>query len=118
MRIDPNSSVSPAGVGAVEGTKTHRRRDPPSPGEGVRHAAREAVARKTAEPPPPPEQPQHSLSIRIDHNKQIFYQVIDEKTGQVVRQIPPEEVRRAGRHIAELLRSQEAQERHRVDVSS
>jgi len=117
MRIDPTSSFSPAGVSAVEEAKAQRRRDPPSQQEGVRHEAREAEARKTAQPPPLPEQPQHSLSIRIDNDRRIYYQVIDEKTGDVVRQIPPEEIRRAGQHIAELMR-QQAEDKHQVDVSS
>ena len=117
MRIDPTKSVLPAGVDAVEETRTQRRRGPPSRAEGARQEVREAESRKDDSPPPAAEPPRHALSIRVDENRRIFYQVIDEKTGQVVRQIPPEEVRRAAQHISELLRSQEEQKRQ-VDVSS
>jgi hypothetical protein len=62
--------------------------------------------------------PERSLSIRVDKNKRIVYQIIDERTGEVVRQIPPEEVRRASRNIAELLRSSEDRERRQIDIDT
>lgn len=65
-----------------------------------------------------PEPPQRSLSIRVDENKQIVYRIIDERTGEVVRQIPPEEVRRASRNIAELVRSSEARAKHQIDIDT
>jgi len=62
--------------------------------------------------------PQRSLSILVDENKQIVYRIIDERSGELVRQIPPEEVRRASRNIAALVRSSEDAQHHKVDLNT
>jgi hypothetical protein len=65
-----------------------------------------------------PEPPQRSLSIRMDEDKRILYQIIDQKTGEVVRQVPPEEVRRAAHNIAELVRVSEARRKHQIEIDT
>ncbi len=64
------------------------------------------------------ESPERSLSIRVDGDKRVVYQVIDERTGEVIRQIPPKEVRRAAHNIAELVRSAETGQRHELDIDT
>ncbi len=46
---------------------------------------------------------QHSVSFRVGANQQIFFVVIDDQTGEVVREVPPEEVRHAGEQISKFL---------------
>ena len=82
----------------------------------VHHDSSES--RRHQEKPRLAEPPQRSLSIRVDENKMVVYQIIDERTGEVVRQIPPEEVRRAAHDIAELVRSAETGQRHKLDIDT
>src|SRR4051812_43440729 len=46
---------------------------------------------------PAPQVPDHRISVNIDDAKQLYYQVIDQRTGEVVRQVPSEDVLRIGR---------------------
>lgn len=49
--------------------------------------------------------PQFSTAIRIDDQRRIYYEVINDHTGQVVLQIPPEVVRNIGDGINQFLQS-------------
>lgn len=49
--------------------------------------------------------PQLSTAIRIDDQRRIYYEVINDHTGQVVLQIPPEVVRNIGDGINQFLQS-------------
>ncbi len=59
-----------------------------------------------------------SLSIHVDGDQRVVYRVIDEKTGSVVRQMPPEEVLRVARSVADLLRSPEFRRHVGLDIES
>lgn len=59
---------------------------------------------------------QNSLNIHLEDGRPIYWQIIDSETGEVVRQVPPEEVVRASRRIAEFLEAQEAKTKHVVDL--
>lgn len=74
-------------------------------------AAAEAAAKAASEAPA-----SRSLSVQVEGDR-VYYQVRDQGTGEVVKQIPPEEVRRVERNIARLLEEQ-AQQQHAVDVES
>jgi uncharacterized FlaG/YvyC family protein len=117
MRIETVSAASTAGAGEVE--ETPSRQQPQNLASGsTRRPTHGGAASDLPRAIHLPEPPQHSLSIQIDQNRRVIYHVIDTRTGEVVRQIPPEEVRRAGRQIDELLRRQEAQGQHQIDLSS
>jgi len=117
MRIETISAASTAGAGEAEETPSRQQPKNLASGSAHRQTHREAVS----DLPPAlhlPETPQHSLSIQVDQHRRVVYQVIDTKTGEVVRQIPPEEVRRAGKQVDELLRRQELEGQHQLDLSS
>lgn len=53
--------------------------------------------------------PQRAVSYFIDpESKRLYFKVIDEESGRVVRQVPSEEVLNGERHIAEFLAHAEA----------
>lgn len=55
--------------------------------------------------PPPPAQTQ--ISVSIDNYKNVIYQFLDSRTGEIVQQVPPEQVLQVMRNIADLLRQSE-----------
>ena len=76
---------------------------------------REAQAQRTAEETRPSEQPKapspapvpKQLSVFIDGDKNVIYQFLDTRTGEVLQQVPPEEVLAVMRSIADMLRESE-----------
>jgi hypothetical protein len=58
-----------------------------------------------AAPPPAPAQTQ--ISVSVDSDKNVIYQFLDMRTGEVVQQVPPEQVLQVMRSIADLLRQSE-----------
>ena len=69
---------------------------------------------------PTPEVPEHRISVNIDEAKQVYYQVIDQRSGEVIRQVPSEDVLRIARNIGEFLRAQDIKEKndHVLDTKS
>jgi uncharacterized FlaG/YvyC family protein len=47
------------------------------------------------------------MSVSIDSDKNVIYQFLDARTGEVVQQVPPEQVLRVIRSIADMLRQSE-----------
>lgn len=47
------------------------------------------------------------LNVTIDQNKNTIYRFTDEKTGDLIRQVPPEEVLRIMRNVEEVLQESE-----------
>ncbi len=47
------------------------------------------------------------LSVSIDSDKNVIYEFLDARTGELVQQIPPEQVLKIMRSIADLLRQSE-----------
>ncbi len=68
------------------------------------------------EPPVGWQPPQFSMAIRIDDRRRIYYEVINDHTGEVVFQIPPEVVRNIGEGINQFLETLHAE--RSVDVES
>ena len=60
--------------------------------------------------------PQHSMATRIDNRHRVYYEVINNDSGEVVYQIPAEVVRQIGDGIAEFLQS--VQPKPNVDVKT
>ena len=55
-------------------------------------------------PPSPPQPPQLALAYHVDaKTKQIYFQIVDSQSGQVIRQIPPAEQLALEGRIAELM---------------
>jgi hypothetical protein len=52
-----------------------------------------------------PSGPKLTTALRIDDQRRIYYEVINNQSGEVVYQIPPEQVRKLGEGISESLRS-------------
>jgi len=92
-----------------QGPRAETQRQPPP-------AASEEGRTTPSKPITLPEIPQRRLSIRLEDNKKVVYQIVDEKTGEVVREVPPEEIRRTARRIAELQRSYEAALPRTLDI--
>ena len=61
---------------------------------------------------------EHSINVRVDENKKVVYQVVNDRSGKVVREIPPEEAQRVARNIDQYLRevAEQADSKHKVDI--
>ena len=101
-------NVEAAPLAAVHGAAEHGARDKSAPPPEKAHA-HPATAHDDPpkEPPPPvhkavslPEFAQYELSFRLDEERgRVVVQVIDKKTGTIVRTVPPEELGRAARRL-------------------
>lgn len=60
-----------------------------------------------ASPAPGWQAPQHEVNVVLDDNRNIVYRFVDQETGEVVQQIPPEETLRMMQSIQELLQKAE-----------
>jgi uncharacterized FlaG/YvyC family protein len=47
------------------------------------------------------------MNVSIDSDKNVIYQFLDAHTGEIVQQVPPEEVLQVMRSIADMLRHAE-----------
>jgi hypothetical protein len=61
-----------------------------------------------------PAGPKLSTDLRIDDQRRIYYEVINNRTGEVVCEIPPEQIRKLGEGLTESHVTQTAG--HKVDV--
>lgn len=77
-------------------------------------AANAAVTSVEARAPLPPPR-ERSLSISFIENKTIVYRFLDKETGDLVQQVPPEEMLRVMRNIDNLLRT-ESSRAHALDL--
>lgn len=73
------------------------------PKKGAEETSREDEFSKS----PTPAQAQTQISVSLDSDKNVIYQFLDMRTGEVLQQIPPEEVLQVMRSIADLLRQSE-----------
>lgn len=64
--------------------------------------------------PAEPSGPKLSTNLRIDDQRRIYYEVINNRTGDVVYEIPPEQIRKLAEGLTESPVSQSAG--HKVDV--
>ena len=55
-----------------------------------------------------------AVAISMDENRNTIYRFLDQATGVLIRQVPPEEVLRVMRNIDEML--QASQQRIKVDA--
>jgi uncharacterized FlaG/YvyC family protein len=52
----------------------------------------------------------------MDSGGRVIYQLVDEKSGAIVRQVPHEEVLKAARAVAELLRENKNHAEKNIDI--
>jgi hypothetical protein len=90
----------------------------PSASVPVQRAGKGAEADAEAEPPAQaePSGPKLSTDLRIDDQRRIYYEVINNRTGDVVYEIPPEQIRKLEEGIDASLSGQ--LEAHTLDVKS
>ena len=104
------STIGSAPLAAVQGATElgtrERARKPERPASGdapppqTQHAAAPAADAAVTKPVTLPEFPQYELSFRLDKERgRVVVQVIDSKSGTVVRTVPPEELGRALRRL-------------------
>ncbi len=96
MRIDPVQVA--ANFNQAELASARRRPVKISPEDSA-----SAQSRPTSAPGSAPTQ----MSVSIDSDKNVIYQFLDARTGEVVQQVPPEQVLRVIRSIADMLRQSE-----------
>ena len=66
-----------------------------------------SLVRQQAKTPPAAIPAPKQMSVSIDSDQNVIYQFMDAQTGEVVQQVPPEQVLRVMRSIADLLREAE-----------
>jgi len=54
------------------------------------------------------------VAISVDANRNTIYRFLDQRTGDLIRQVPPEEVLRVMRSIEQML--QASQQKVKVDA--
>ena len=77
--------------------------------------ASEVVAKQI---PPPPVPAQPAITFRKDSAGKIYYVVTDSQSGQEIRQIPADAVRKASEGIDEFLKQIEAKEKSHLKVKA
>jgi len=60
--------------------------------------------------------PKLSTDLRVDDQRRIYYEVVNDRTGDVVYEIPPEAIRKLGESLNVSL--DVGSSGHRVDVKS
>jgi len=105
MSIDPIASVL-----AVRPSP-----EPQTPAKNTRASAPAPV--RSAEPTPNLPQPrQYQVNASFGQANLIIYRILDKQTGDLIQQIPPEQLLRIARSIQELLKVEPAQPT--VDIRS
>ena len=104
MKIVPNQTSDPAGgassafAAASAPRAPARPATPATPQEGTLEAQHSALPAGT---------PQTNVTFRKDSQGQIFYVLTDAQSGEEIRQVPPEEIRKVGEGIEQYLKQQE-----------
>jgi len=70
-------------------------------------AAVQPVASENSKPAAPAGLLQANVTFRRDQAGQIYYVISDAQTGKELRELPPEEVRKAGQGIEEFLKQEQ-----------
>lgn len=98
MRIDPVQVAARSNQAESAFARRSSMPQPPKQEKSVKEETKAAV-------PAAPAQAQ--ISVSIDKDKNVIYQFLDPRTGEVLQQVPPEQVLQVMRSIADLLRQSE-----------
>ena len=77
---------------------------------------RQPAAEPAPAAPAEPSGPTLSTALRIDDQRRIYYEVINNRSGDVVMEIPPEQIRKPAEGLDESLKRQP--DGHNIDVKS
>jgi hypothetical protein len=106
MRIDFTQAVTQADLGNVSppADAMQRRIDAPSVVTISQHSEppKSAVSATKAAIPEP-----NQLNVSVDDKQNVIYRFTDPSNGEVVRQVPPEQILRIMRNIEDLLHESE-----------
>jgi len=95
MHIDPiQSSSVAAGVAQAHGSAE------PIPAS---HSDEAEPAASTIRAPIVTSMPEHEVSVQLDDSLHRIYRFVDKRTGDLIQQVPPEELLRVMRNISEML---------------
>ena len=108
MRID-TVQVAAAAAQALEGSAVQSRSVPARPTAEVMSTP------SATSQPSAPQMTQRVVSVSVEDNRIIVYRFLDQKTGDLIEQVPPEELLRIARNIQDLLQSQQ-QDHQNLDV--
>ena len=100
MKIDAAQSAALAAASQAQpqpGTKKPPKEAPPPPPQEVAGATEVRAASLE------PSKVQRQLSVTFDEDNRVIYQFYNQDTGELVQQVPSEEVLRIARNIADLL---------------
>jgi hypothetical protein len=111
MSISPVQMAMEA-LSADRANETTRPREAPRPAAKVTEQAAGAAAAAQAEA----SGPKMSTAMRIDDQSRIYYEVINNRTGDVVMELPPEQIRKLGEGLGQAVKSQP--DGHNIDVKS
>ncbi len=100
------------GTASIRAPKANVSQDAPPSGAPKSPASSE-LQKPANEQSPAPEA--LSLSFRKDSNGRTYYVLTDPQSGQIVREVPPEEIRQVGQGIEDYLKSQAALTARRTD---
>ena len=106
MRIDFTQAVTQADLGNVApSAEPAQRRTNTSSGAALSQSSEatksEISSAKTAIPEP------NRLNVSVDDKQNVIYRFTDPSNGEVVRQVPPEQILRIMRNIEDLLHESE-----------
>lgn len=95
MRIDPiQSSIVAAGT-----AQAHSSADPIP----ASHPHEAEPAASTIKTPIAMSMSEHEVSVQLDDSLHRIYRFVDKRTGDLIQQVPPEELLRVMRNISEML---------------
>ena len=116
MRISPDlAATNPADAG---GTPSVRTPTPSVPQNSPPNSVPNAPSATEAEKPATAQvgaTESLALSFRKDTDGSTYYVLTDPQSGQIIREVPPEEIRHLGQSIEEYLKAQAAQATPRTD---
>lgn len=79
----------------------------PSSAPKLHEQKTQAHAKPVQDKPAQPAAPSVAVAISIDEDRNTIYRFLDQRTGVLIRQVPPEEVLRVMRNINEMLQASE-----------
>ena len=79
----------------------------PHPAPKLQEQQSHVQAKPVQDKPARPAAPSVAVAISIDEDRNTIYRFLDQRTGVLIRQVPPEEVLRVMRNINEMLQASE-----------
>ena len=113
MRIDLTQAAAQIDVGSTGPPAVQVQRKSENSSVQAHPPVKEQTQTASAKPTPLPEPSQ--LNVSLDDKQNVIYRFTNPSNGDVVRQVPPEEILRIMRNIEDLLR--ESEQKLKVTIS-